>query len=180
MWKRNLRRWVNRNRRTLKKVAIGAVGLLIMVQLFYPGDRMPWFASVDSERVGGQKKSDVIKKLDALASDAKLTVAFGTINKKFDQPSLGDVGIGISNQKRIEQATYPWYLRVIPTSLLWFGLLQNEQAPVYSSDEAVARRYVVQKFGENCVVAPKDATLELKDKKLQVVHASAGGTSTLR
>lgn len=144
--------------------------------MLYPTDKMPLFARVDGLSVNGWSKADTIKQLDQQYEKHTLTVALGKVSPVYDNPTLATVGIRVSNKARVEAVSYPWYVRVIPTSLLWFGLLQNEQAPEYSYDSQATKAYLVNKIGENCVLPAKDASLQLKDGTLKVVSAKEGGT----
>lgn len=175
---RKLTDWAQRHRRVLLRAGGGAVALLLVIQLFYPGDKLPLFASVDGVRLGGQTKAEAINKLDAAYGKERLTLSLGEYRKDYDKPLLKDSGITVSNKQRIDDATYPWYMRVIPTSLLWFGLLQREQPPMYVFDDAKMKQYLVSKVGEECIIAAKDASLKLSGETLGVVSAEPGGKCT--
>src|SRR5689334_10470949 len=117
------KKWLSARQMIWVKIGGGLVVVLLLVQLFYPGGKLPLFARVDGVSVGGQDKAAVIKQLDTLSADQSLVIHLGSSKQQFDAPKLSQVGITVSNKARIEQASYPWYLRIIPTSLLWFGLL---------------------------------------------------------
>lgn len=170
-----IKRWALKHRTILIRTGLGVLGLLIAVQLFYPGDRLLPFASIDGMSVGGMAKSEAIRMLDEQAKGQRLVVALGSVNDKVDEPLPADVGLVVSNKNRVEQASYPWYLRILPTSLLWYGAVQSEPAPAYKTDKARATNYVTSKFGQDCLVPAKDATLKLEGATLQVVESSAGG-----
>lgn len=168
--------WVSQHRRLLYKVGGGLAAVLILVQLFYPAGQMPLFATVDGVSVGGWDKADAVRELDKRAANQRIAVSLGKVSDEYATPLAADMGVAVSNQVRIDQATYPWYLRLIPTSLVWFGLLQKEQAPQYAFDEVRAKEYLNQKIGEGCVIPAKDATLKLTDEALTVVPAKSGGS----
>jgi beta-lactamase class A len=170
-----VRRWAMSHRTILTRVGLGTVGLLILVQLLYPGDRMLPFASIDGVPVGGTSKSEAIRTLDEQAKRQRITLALGSVNERFDEPVPADIGLTVSNKDRVDDASYPWFLRILPTSLLWYGAAQAEDAPTYKTDRAKATAYVTAKLGEDCLIPAKDATLTLKDASLQVVESSAGG-----
>lgn len=171
--------WARAHRTELLRVGGGAVLLLFVVQLFYPNDRLPLFARVDGVGVSAWTKADAVKLLNEKYSSERITLSLGEANPDSDHPLLAEAGITADNTQRIEQASYPWYLRIIPTSLLWFGILQHEQAPSYSVDEAETRAYLVSQTGENCVIPAKDASLKLEGDKLAVVSSRPGGTCDL-
>ena len=168
--------WVKEHR---KNVLI-AVGLLVLVnilfQLFYPSDRMPLFATVDGVNVSGWLKKDAIKKLDSLTNKQTLTVVLGDTKQTNENVSLSKLGIKVSNSSRITAATYPWYVRVVPTSSLWFGPVQSESLPKYAINKTIATKYITSTFGDTCIVAPKDATLKVSSNELSVVQSKLGGT----
>lgn len=167
--------WAAKHRTILVRTGLGALGLLIVVQLLYPGDRMLPLASIDGVSVGGMAKSDAIRGLDEQAKSQRLVVALGSVDDKVDEPLLADIGLEVSNDDRVKRASYPWYLRIVPTSLLWYGTVQSEPAPAYKTDKAKATSYVTSKFGQDCLVPAKDATLKVEDATLKVVESSAGG-----
>jgi len=171
----HLRRWASRHKTILLRVGGVFVAVLLVSQLLYPTDRLPLFSTVDGVALSGWKKSDATKHLDKLSAKQPVDVALGRIDKDFDTPKPGDIGISVSNDARVKDVDYPWYVRVIPTSLLWYGLVQSEEAPAYSHDEAKATEYIVKKFGQDCVIAAKDATLRQNGDTLETVPAKSGG-----
>lgn len=171
----SLNAWAAQRRSLLYKIGGGLIGLLILVQIFYPGGRMPLFATVDGVSVSGWDKKDAARELDERYQKQRITISLGKVDDDYDTPLAADLGITTSNKARIEQATYPWYIRLIPTSLVWFGALQSEQAPSYSYNDAKAKEYLGKKVGEGCVIPAKDATLQLNGDALSVVPAKSGG-----
>lgn len=171
-----VKRWAHRNRTPLLRVGGGLLALLFFIQVFYPGDKMPLFARVDGVDVSGWSKKDVIKRLDGLAAEQPVTVALGTGNDQLDSPKPAEIGLSVSNRARIDSADYPWYFRIVPTSLLWFGPLQAEAAPKYTVDTAKTKAYVTARFGADCKISAVDATLKTGSDGLSVVHSKAGGT----
>jgi beta-lactamase class A len=170
-----LKRWAISHRALLTRIGLSAVGVLVLVQLFYPGDRMAPFANIDGVSVGGMTKSEATRTLDDQAKKQRLVIALGSVNERFDEPLPADIGLVVSNKDRVENASYPWLLRILPTSLLWYGAIWSESMPTYKSDKAKAASYVTAKFGQDCLVPAKDATLKLNGATLQVVESSAGG-----
>lgn len=171
-----LKTWARHNRTPLVRVGGGLLALLLLVQLFYPGDKMPLFATVDGIDVSGWSKKDVVRRLDSLSASQPITVALGAMNGQFDNPKPDEIGLRVSNEARIEATNYPWYLRIIPTSLVWFGPLQSEKAPTYKVDRSKTQAYVTAKLGQDCRIPATDATLKMSNDKLVTVPAKAGGT----
>jgi beta-lactamase class A len=171
-----LKGWAVQNRILLLRISAGLIGLLLLVQIFYPGDKMPLFARVDGVDVSGWNKKDVVERLNALSAEQPVTIALGTINDRFDNPKPSQIGLTVSHQTRIDSANYPWYVRIIPTSLVWFGPLQTESAPKYNVNHDKARDYLAGKLGSDCRIPSVDATLKTATDGLLVVPAKAGGT----
>jgi len=159
----------------LIKGGIGLVAVLLLVQLFYPSGQMLPFARVDGVAVGAQSKADVIKRLDKQSAAQRLKVTFGKMTTAADTPLPADIGLTVKNGSRIDEANYPWLLRLVPTSIAWFGLLQQEAAPTYTFDKQKADEYLTAKFGETCTLPAKDATLKLSGERLSVVSSEPGG-----
>ncbi|MES2876009.1 MAG: serine hydrolase [Patescibacteria group bacterium] len=172
---KQLKPWVIRNRLLLAKIGGGIVVVLLLVQIFYPGDRLVPFSSIDGVTLGAQTKSDAAKQLDDLSSKQSLRLSLGKFEESFDQPKPSDIGLRVSHADQVKAADYPWYLRIVPSSLLWYGLIQSDDAPKYTYDRAKAASYITTKLGQDCTIPAKDATLELKGETLNVVAAKAGG-----
>lgn len=174
-YRSHLTKWARQHKRGLLRAAGAIAVLLLVVQLLYPGDRLTLFAWIDGEHFGGQVKRDAVKQLDDAYDKERLNLSLGKYRTNYDTPLLADTGIKVSNEQRIEDASYPWYMRIVPTSLIWFGLLQDEKPPAYSFDENKAKSYLTGTVGEDCVIEPKDASLRLSEDQLSVVSAEAGG-----
>lgn len=156
----------------------GGIGLALVaiLQLAYPTTHLPLFASVDGVNLSGWSKEDATKRLNAIAKEQRLNVKLGSDSRGYDEPKPADIGVSISNADRVAAMNYPWYMKLIPTSALWFGLLQGDGEPKYTFNEAKANEYVTAKLGKDCVIPPKDANLKLSEDSLVVVPAVAGGT----
>src|ERR1035437_9482648 len=119
-----LKRWrsfVEKRKPTNKKIII-IVGstllvMLLVCQIFYPNDRMLPFSSVDGLNYSSWLKADVVKSLDDNYSKTKISIFFN--NNKFDSLVASKLGISADNISRISKDQYPWYLRLVPTSVLW-------------------------------------------------------------
>lgn len=170
------KKWLQNHRKIVIRTAVAVIGLILAIQLFYPGGKLLPFASVDGVSVSGWSKKDATKLLDERSAQQRIAVALGKTSDSYDTPRPSDIGLKVSHKEQINQASYPWYMRIIPTSVLWFGLLQDEKAPDYRFDEAVAKDYLTAKIGSGCVIPAKDATLRLQDDSLVVVRAKSGGT----
>ncbi len=167
-------RWAKAHKVILLRVGGVTALLFLIAQLFYPGDTLLPFSRIDGTQVGGMNKVEAAKLLDRKAAERRVTVALGKIDEEFDTPRPADFGVSVSNEERVAKTAYPWYFRIIPSSVLWLGIFQSEDAPKYVFDQAKAEAYLTKKLGAECVIAAKDATLTLKDDTLNVVDSEAG------
>ena len=161
-----------------KLALIGGLALLavtLLVQIFYPAEKLLPFTRIDNQAVGGQQKTEVIKQLDDAYRNEPVYLYAGQDRVEFDAPKTSAVGLKISNQQRVEEISYPWYMRIVPTSLLWYGIISKPEKPAYSSDEASVKSYVHQEFGADCRIAPKNPEAKVTRDKITVVEAENGG-----
>lgn len=148
-------------------------GVLMLIQILYPGDRMLPFATVDARSVGLQSKSTVISQLDKAYDDHTLSIYLGTGKKPVSAPKLRAADINVDNTARINAMNYPWYLRLVPTSVLWAGLKQPSiPKPVYG---AQFDDYVAKHIMPGCKEDPVNATLKTEGDSLTLVPARNGG-----
>lgn len=160
-----------------KKVGLltlaGIGGVLLLVQIFYPGGRMLPLASVDGIKVGWQTKQTTINLLNTAYNDSTVPIYLGSSKKPFAQPTLAEAGIKVDNTERINKVSYPWYLRLIPTSLFWADLHRSDiPAPTFSSK---TDSYIETKLMSQCHKEPTNATLKPSGASFTVVSAAPGG-----
>ena len=160
-----------------KKVGLLALavltGSLLLVQIFYPGGRMLPFASVDGVNVGWTTKAEAAKLVNAAYDNSRVPIYLGSDPKPFVQPTLKEAAIVVDNTGRIDDMSYPWYLRIIPTSLFWAGNRSGEQpSPKFS---AATDQYIEKKLLPECHKEPVNATLKPNGSSLAVVSAVPGG-----
>lgn len=167
-------------KRVLWLIGGGLVALLIVVQFVYPSNRMALYSSVEGFSVSGWTKADVVKLLDEKYSKQPVNIYFGTSDVAYRSPVASELGITISNQDRIGAVNYPWYLRIIPSSVLWAHfVIKTDNPPMYSRDSKLLTTYVKKELGESCSVAPKNATVTVKGTSLVVQESEPGGTCKL-
>lgn len=176
-WYKVARRWVQVHKRQL---AFGAGGFLILVilgQIFYPSSRLLPFTHVDNIAVGGWDKKDVVHELDKRYQETKVGVYFGKAAISYRSPTPSDLKLQIHHEARIDAMQYPWYLRLLPGSILWANwLVKPEDEPKYTANTAAVASYVARELGESCQVKPVNASFKAKGGKLELVPASDGGT----
>ena len=146
------------------------------MQVLYPGDRLLPFASVDGITMSGWIKKDAIYHLNKLSKNQTIAVFVGETSKPHSKVKSSDIGLAVAHNVRIKDSNYPWYLRIIPSSLFWFGPLQAEKQPTYTRNVQTAKKYLTNKIGASCAIPPKDSTLKLQGNELIVVAAVDGGT----
>lgn len=153
---------------------VSALVLLLGAQIFYPGDRMPLFSKVDGMGVSFEKKSDTISKLNDAYKEYPVAIYMAGDDKPIVSPKLSELAVTVNTTERIESVDYPWYLRIVPTSLFWIGL-QGTDTPNASFGDAF-QGYVEESLMPNCRQAPVNATLKADGSKLAVVPEKDGRT----
>lgn len=172
--------WVHRHKRQLF-IGFGALGaLLVITQLFYPADKLLPAVKVDDVSVGFLAKKDATTLLDEKYKQAPIALKFGNVATPQFTPLPADIGLEVQNQSRIEALQYPWYMRLVPTSLFWYGALTHAADPTYNRDEAALKKYIEKNLGNSCNVAPINANAAAKNGTIVVIEATAGGTCKLK
>ncbi len=171
-----IRQWVLAHRRLLFVWAPGAILLLLLlIQLAYPGDRLVPMQRVDEVSYGFAKKDSVIKSLDDRYNNTSAQLYFGEAKKPQFTPKLKDIGLAVENDERIQQLTYPWYWRIVPSSIVWMHYLSDVKQPNYRQSDTALERYLVSELKGSCEVAPKNATAKIVGAKVVVVPGQDGG-----
>lgn len=161
-----------------KKISIIAglslIGLLLLVQLFYPTDRLPLAASIDGQQLGGNTKAEAATVLDAAYSAHKVAIYMGSGKEPVVSPRFSDMDVSVNNAARLEKASYPWYMRLVPTSLFWANVTNVPTPSAQFGSKFTS--YIDTKLMPDCKQAPVDATLKVNGEKLNLVPAITGGT----
>lgn len=163
--------------RRISLLGLGAIALiLVLVQIAFPWNGLPLYETIDGVPVGGQAADAVTKSLNDKYKKLPVQLYFGKSPKVYREPTTAQIGLTVDTKQQVESALYPWWLRIVPTSLWWAHAVITPKAPHYANSAAVAKEYVAKELGESCDVQAVNATLEYKDKKLKVVSAIDGGT----
>lgn len=160
---------------TKRQVLIGAgviTAVLVVVQFLFPTDRLLPFAKVDGLAASGWLKKDASWVLEKQIATAKVAIQRG--NEKEVYASVASVKLGVTAKDGTKDVDYPWYVRFVPTSLLWYGLLPQAPTYKYSYDDKTIAEFITKDLAE-CQLAPQNATLSYNNKKLSVVSAKNGG-----
>ncbi|UTX51399.1 serine hydrolase [Candidatus Saccharibacteria bacterium TM7i] len=165
---------------TPKKIALSAGGAVLVAvlifQFMFPTDTILPFAKIDSVAVGGKQKQEVVKLLDRSYAEAKVPIYFSSDTKLKVAPSYADLGVKVGNEQRVKALDYPWYVRLVPSSILWYGLIDQSGSPEIARDSKKLDSYFADHFGANCTLEPVNATISVKDEKLTVEPSISGGT----
>ncbi len=166
--------------RRLSLYAVGGIaGLLIVIQLLLPWDRLPLYTMIDGVAVGGQTVAAATSTLNDKYRQLPVGLYFGNSPKAYRSPHPSDIGLTIDSAAQVDAKRYPLWLRLIPTSPWWAHAVLADSAPTYTHDTKKAGDYVRKQLGESCDVTPENASLTYRDSKLQVVPAIDGGTCKL-
>ena len=174
MWSR-IKQWFRRRNKALFITVLTLFGVMIIVQFFYPTDRLPLFASIDGVNVSGWKKQDAAWQLNHDLAAQKIDIKLSSSKEVYDKVLARDIGVTGDNTARMASRDYPWYLRLVPTSLFWYGLIQPDGEPQHKTNKEAAQRYLTTKLGKSCDIPAKNATLVYKKDNLEVVGAVNGG-----
>jgi len=153
----------------------------ILWQIIYPSGKLLPFSSVEGVNVSGWSKLDAVSLLDERAALAPVNIYFGDAARAYRSPLPPEIGIKISNQERIDNVDYPWYLRLLPGSILWGHLVVGAaDSPNYGRDSALLDSYVKKELGDSCSVNPRNANLKVQDNKIIVDPGAPGGTCKIQ
>jgi len=169
--------WAARHpRRFLMYVLGGIVGLMILVQLFYPTTSLTPFSSVEGVKLGATSKENAIKVLDKKFNSSKVVVYFNSSDSAFFKATPSELGISSSNKERVDGINYPWFLRFVPSSLFWAHAFTNNVDDLeYQRDQDKLATFMNTTFGDTCHLDVRNATVEVKDDVIQGVEAFSGG-----
>lgn len=154
---------------------------IITVQILYPSNRLAFFTEIDGINLSGWQKDDAIKQLNSSYADKVVPVYFGKADKVYISPKPAAIGLTINNTARVNVIDYPWYLRIVPTSILWLHLINEAKTlPDYERDDAVLVAFIAKELGSSCDVKPQDASLKVTGEKFEVVPSAMGGSCDVK
>ncbi|HEX7484404.1 MAG TPA: serine hydrolase [Candidatus Saccharimonadales bacterium] len=156
----------------LSSVAI----LTIVIQLLYPHDQLLPYARIDGVSVGGWQKADAAWELDHQYLIKRARIYFGTNSVPYRSPTINEMGVSVKNTDRVAAVEYAWWLRLLPSSLIWAQAFSSVPEPDYDVNQKVLDSYIKKELGDSCNVTPKDATITFEDGGLHAVRSEVGGT----
>lgn len=148
-------------------------GVLMVIQIFWPSSRLLPFTKIDGNVVSLTTKVDAIKQINQAYKNHTVEVYMGSSKKPVASPTLSEADITVDNTKRINDMHYPWYMRIVPTSLFWVGHFTGSvPKPVFGNnfDDYIAAHLMVK-----CHEDPVNATLKAQNGTLSVVKSKTGG-----
>lgn len=153
-------------------VALPIFGLVIIGQFLYPQDHGLPFVKVGNVQVGMKTDTEIAKLIHDKFLQTNITLTVGS--DKAVTASVTSAGAEPNTDKMVAEATkYPWWLRLMPGSLLFYAP-KLEDADVYYSQD-VLKQFSDEKSKE-LTFAPQNARLEIKDGKLVANDAVSGST----
>src|SRR5690606_1594122 len=164
--------WVRQDKQHLALGVVGGVLLVtLLIQVFYSGSRLLPFTEIDGLNVSGWKKDDAAWQLNHDYKQQRLGVYFGSADKPKFEPAFADFGVSIDNESRLDQLNYPWWLRLVPTSILWGQAVVGEGEVVLSRDTDTLNKYIDETVGDSCLIEPTNASLKPNGSQLELVPA---------
>ena len=149
------------------------LAIVLVADLFYqftiPMSAMPMGTVVDGVNISGMTREDAAKKLDDMYGKVKVNIFFGDSSVPYKTPNASEVGILVHNSSRLQNVSYPLYLRFIPTSIFWASGLNSVGAVVYDYDKTTIDKYALKEVGEDCYITPKNASLKIDDGRFSVI-----------
>lgn len=160
-------------KRLLIRGGLALLAVLMLIQIFYPSNRLLPFTTIDGRSFAFQTRSDTTKQLNTAYKNHTVNIYMGIESKPVTSPKLSVADITVDNTERINKLDYPWYLRLVPTSLFWAGLKQTSPPkPVFGN---TFDDYVNKSLMPSCQEQPIDATLKVSGDTLELVKAESGG-----
>ncbi len=166
-------RWFRRHPRFIRHALISVLViavLSVLVQLLYPAARLLPGVKVAGKTVGALATLDASKQLEKEYAGAKLTVktADTSFTKSFDE-----VGIDINGWSTARSAArYSVGQRLLPFSAVYVML--NRDTPMQFSYDDERLRYFAQQVQKDGFVAAVDASIAVKQDKVELIASKKG------
>lgn len=149
---------------------ITLLALIWLVQFAYPKSRALPFATVGGEGVGLSDQKTVASRLAADYSTVPLELKLpdGSINTSFDR-----AGFSVDTKRAFQDAaSYPWWQRLIPFSLLLRGAT-SDHAVHMRSDKVRYNEFATQAFAK-CKLDPINAGVKLTGTTIELAASKDG------
>ncbi len=168
--------WSARTRKQKQwlKITAGILVAVIFVQCIYPTDRALLLARLDDTPVSFMTQVNLDKKLLSQYETTKLTT---NIRGKKTTAALNQTGVTVDHEVVAKGLTsYPWYLRLLPGSLLVKGAFTSQDVVLKTEQEKFSL-YASERIKE-CAVAPKNAGVMVKNGEVVLDPAKDGEKCT--
>lgn len=169
---KNLQRYLTR--KNLLIAGGGLLGIVLLVQLLYPADRLLPLTNIQGARLGGQAKSAATDNLNEAFRAHKVSLRMEHSDKEVAAPTIAEIGGTVDAAELVAAHTYPWHLRLVPTSLLWGQRAAPVEPAVTVSDKTDA--YIADTLMKSCKQPAVNASLKASGAKLELVPARDGAS----
>lgn len=135
------------------------------------------YSSIEGIAVGGMPKVDAVKTLDDAFNTSKVGVYLNDSKTAFFKVTPAQLGISASNEERIHGLDYPWFARLIPTSIFWVHFISDGSVKglQYQRNSDTLAHFVSGTFGDTCHLDPRNATAVVENKVIVPVEGFSGG-----
>ena len=162
-----------------KNLGIGALialpVIMIAAQFIYPLGNTMLYANLNGVDFGSLSREDAAKRIDLELKETPLKMYFGDSSEPYRTPKLTELGVKVDSDEAIDQIMYPWWLRLVPTSIWWAHLTTSDEPVEASLSEEKTLAYIESELGEDCKVKPKSALIKAGDSELELVPSEIGG-----
>jgi beta-lactamase class A len=173
---KKIKKFCSRHKKIIIIVTGSVLALNLVIQVFYPSARLLPGTVLSGQDFSFANKSEAIIGLDQSYNAADINVFFGNNEKPYLTIKPIDVGLSIGNAKRIGDMNYPWFMRILPTSVLWYGAIYSNNSPSLTFSEKGIDQFIDSEFGQDCNIEPANAGLEISGTNLKLIKGSDGGT----
>lgn len=153
-----------------------AIGLELLIQIVWPSTILTPNTIIDGTNFGLWDKNKAASMLDITYNNTVVEIYFGDNTEAYVDSTMDEVGISASNARRVSQINYPPQWRLIPTSLLWYGLLTQTGLPQTTMDEVTVNDFIRQNFGDTNHIEPVNAELTITEESIDLKKSQTGGT----
>ena len=155
-------------------VSLAAAIIIIFQFVLFNATFIPGTHINDLDLSGLSKTSATSHLNDSLASHRIQIFTNDNEHPNLEFTSL-DLGLNINVQSAIDRLNYPWYIRLIPSSFLWYAHLHSSDIPLFNIDESILNRQISFIFGDPCRIEPIDASIIIADDQLAAIPSVSGG-----
>lgn len=155
----------------LQAVVLSLLGVVVLAQVLYPGDRALPLAYIGGLGVGGQDRAAMMAQFDGFAEQGEVRLLTPSRDWK---TKWQEVGLTIDRQASATAALeYSWWERLIPFSSV-AKVLQSRQAPLVALIDGERLRAFAEKVVAEDSEAARDAVIAVQDGQIKVDEAKSG------